>query len=57
MQAPEPAVDTAKLEALAHGPEPAPAPKVETPPPADLEQANQKLAVLLGGKGPGAPAK
>jgi ABC-2 type transport system ATP-binding protein len=57
VQAPEPAVDTAKLEALTRGPEPAPAPKVETPPPADLEQANQKLAEILGGKGPGTPAK
>jgi len=57
VQAPEPAVDTAKLEALTHAPEPAPAPKVETPPPADLEQANQKLAELLGGKGPSGPAK
>jgi len=55
VQAPEPAVDTAKLEALTHAPEPAPGPKVETPPPADLEQANRKLAELLGGKGPGAP--
>jgi cell division septation protein DedD len=57
VQAPEPAVDTAKLEALSHRPEPAPTPKPETPPPADLERANQKLAALLGGKGGGQQAK
>jgi ABC-2 type transport system ATP-binding protein len=47
---PEPPVDTARLEALAQAPQPeAPPPKVRTP-AADLEQANEKLSGLLGGK-------
>jgi ABC-2 type transport system ATP-binding protein len=54
-QAPEPAVDTAKLAALTKteaAPAPA-APVVTTAPkPADLSKANEKLSGLLGGKKP-----
>ena len=46
-----PSVDEAKLAALAHGQEKSPPPaKVQTPPPADLERANEKLSSLLGDK-------
>jgi ABC-2 type transport system ATP-binding protein len=54
-QAPEPAVDTAKLAALTKtDAAPAPAAPVVTtaPKPADLSKANEKLSGLLGGKKP-----
>ncbi len=44
-------VNEGKLAALARGGDESPSPaKVETPPPADLDQANAKLSDLLGGK-------
>lgn len=44
-------VNEGKLAALARGEDESPSPaKVETPPPADLDQANAKLSDLLGGK-------
>lgn len=51
-KAPEPSVDTDKLEALTKqepAPEPAP-PAASAPKPADLSKANEKLSGLLGGK-------
>lgn len=51
---PAPAMDEAKLAALAQatGATPLPTPKVQTPPPPDLEQADAKLKDMLGGKSP-----
>ncbi|MGC8991875.1 MAG: ABC transporter ATP-binding protein, partial [Verrucomicrobiia bacterium] len=50
--APTEKIDSAKLDALAEAKkEPAPSPRVETPPPEDvLEQADKKLSGLLGDK-------
>ncbi|HOK78038.1 MAG TPA: ABC transporter ATP-binding protein [Verrucomicrobiota bacterium] len=50
--APTEKIDSAKLEALAEAKkEPAPSPRVATPPPEDvLEQADKKLSDLLGDK-------
>ncbi len=46
-----PSVDEARLAALADGGEKSPLPvKVQTPPPADLERADEKLSSLLGDK-------
>ncbi|HRZ56470.1 MAG TPA: hypothetical protein P5525_13545, partial [Candidatus Paceibacterota bacterium] len=46
-----PSVDETRLAALAHGGEKSPPPvKVQTPPPADLERADEKLSSLLGDK-------
>ncbi|HOY57931.1 MAG TPA: ABC transporter ATP-binding protein [Verrucomicrobiota bacterium] len=46
-----PSVDETKLAALAHGGEKSPPPvKVQTPPPADLDRADEKLSSLLGDK-------
>ena len=53
--APAPPVDQRKLESLAKAPAPA-APAPALPKDAGLEQANEKLASLLG-KNPGPPAK
>ncbi|RME96489.1 MAG: hypothetical protein D6766_00595, partial [Verrucomicrobia bacterium] len=46
---PEAAVDEERLEELLEGAEepPAPEPAIETPPAADLDEANEKLAQLL----------
>jgi ABC-2 type transport system ATP-binding protein len=53
VKAPEPKVDTSKLDSLTKpepAPEPPPAAAPAAPKPADLSKANEKLSGLLGGK-------